>query len=111
MVYSEIFATSAEVLQKAGFGASATSSAAAYITSFMYQAESYINVLCHYNFSDNYSTLNDDVRGILKEAASNLAAIYVIQYDTRGYPSTRDAENIINICYLNNLVVNVKEKK
>ena len=40
-----------------------------------------INVVCRYNFSDNYATLNADVKGLLKEAASNLAAIYVLNYD------------------------------
>jgi hypothetical protein len=97
MVYAEIFATLAEVQYKAGAGASATSKAAAYVTAFMFQAESFINAACRYNFSDNYATLNDDTKGILKEAASNLAAIYVIQYDMSGFASRVDAEDMVNI--------------
>ena len=76
-----IFATTAEVQRKVGANASATSNVEAYINDFMTQAESYINVLCGFNFSDTYATLNVDVKAILKEAASNIAAIYVINYD------------------------------
>lgn len=96
MVESGIFTNNAEVLRKAGRGASAVSGAEAYTNDYINQVESYINCLARYNYSDNYATLNADVKLILKEAASNLAAIYVIQYDTTGYSSTREAENIIN---------------
>jgi len=91
------FTIRAEVLRKAGRGASATPSAEEYTNDFIKQAESYINVLTRYNFTDNYAATNADVKLILKEAASNLAAIYVIQYDISGYTSSREAENIINM--------------
>src|SRR3990167_5656490 len=81
MVDTGIFATTAEVQRKVGANASATSNVEAYINQFMTEAESYINVLTGFNWSDDYSTLNVDVKGILKEAASNLAAIYVLNYD------------------------------
>ena len=92
-----IFATTAEVGYKVGAGASATSNSEAYINSYMTQVESQINVLCRYNFSDNYAGLNADVKGILKEVASNLAAIYVIVYDMSGYGSRVEAENLVNV--------------
>ena len=97
MADTGIFETTAVVQRKAGANASATSKAEAYINDFMTQVESFINVLCRYNFSDNYSTLNADVKGILKEIASNLAAIYVIQYDMSGFTSRVEAEDMINI--------------
>jgi hypothetical protein len=99
MADTGIFATTAEILRKAGLGASAVSSDEAYTNDFIAQAESYINVLCSQNFSDVYATLNTDIKCILKEAASNLAAIYVVQYDVAGYSSDRRAENIINILW------------
>jgi hypothetical protein len=92
-----IFATMAEVQYKAGANASATSKAEAYVNSYMTQAESLINSICRYNFSDNYAALNADVRGILKEVASNIAAIYVISYDMSGFTSRIEAEDMINI--------------
>ena len=63
----------------------------------MTQAESEINAATRYNWSDAYSGLNVDVKGILKEAASNLAAIYVIQFDMSGYTSRIEAEDMINV--------------
>ena len=81
MVDTGIFATTAEVQRKVGANASATSNVEAYINDFMTQAESYINVATGKNWSDAYSGLNVDVKGILKECASNLAAMYVLNYD------------------------------
>ena len=92
-----IFCTTAEVERKAGANCSATSKAAAYTDDYTAQAESLINVICRYNFSDNYATLNADVKGLLKEAASDIAAIYVIQYDMSGFTSRIEAEDMINI--------------
>lgn len=81
MADTGIFATTEEVQRKAGVGASTISNTETYINDFISQAESYINVLCKKNWSDNYAGLNTNVKGILKEAASNLAAIYVLNYD------------------------------
>lgn len=113
MVDTGIFATTAEVGYKAGAGKSATSAAEAYVNSFMTQVESEINATCRYNFSDNYSSLNADTKGILKLVASNLAAIYVITYDMSGYTSRIEAEDIINVlrdAALRNLQL-LKDKK
>lgn len=97
MADTGIFATTAEIQAKAGAGASATYKAEAYTNQFVAEAESEINCVCRYNFSDNYSLLNADVKGILKAAASNLAAIYVIQADMSGYTSRTEAEDMINV--------------
>jgi hypothetical protein len=97
MVDTGIFCTTAEVGYKAGAKASATSKAEAYVNNYVTQAESLINSMCRYNFSDNYASLNADVKGILKEVASDLAAIYVINYDMSGYTSRIEAEDMINI--------------
>ncbi len=97
MADTGIFCTTAEVERKAGANVSATSKAEAYTNDYVTQAESLINTICRYNFSDNYSTLNIDVKGILKEIASNLAAIYAISYDMSGFTSRIEAEDMINI--------------
>lgn len=97
MADTGIFATTAEVQRKVGSGASATSNTEAYINQFMTEAESEINVVTRYNWSDNYATLNADVKGVLKQAASCLAAIYVIIYDMSGYDSRTEAEDLINV--------------
>ncbi len=97
MADTGIFATTAEVQRKAGANASATSKAEAYVNDYMTQAESLINTICRFNFSDTYSALNADTKGLLKEVASNLAAIYVIMYDMSGFTSRIEAEDMINI--------------
>lgn len=85
MADTGIFCTTDEVKYKAGFRASTVSNTETYINNFVTQAESYINVQCRFNFSDTYSTLNVDVKGILKECASCLAAMSVINYDMSGW--------------------------
>lgn len=97
MADTGIFCTTAEVVRKAGANASATSTAEAYTNDFVTQAESEINALTRYNWSDAYSGLNADVKGVLKQAASNLAAIYCINYDMSDFPSIREAEDRINV--------------
>jgi hypothetical protein len=97
MADTGIFCTTAEVLAKAGAGASATSSAEAYVNQYVSEAESEINSVTRYNWSDNYAGLSVDVKGILKSAASNLAAIHVISYDMSGFTSRTEAENVVNI--------------
>ena len=85
MADTGIFATTAEVQRKVGANASATSNVEAYINDYMTQAESLINTLTRYNWSDAYSALNVDVQGILKMAASAKAAMMVVQYDMSGF--------------------------
>lgn len=84
MADTGIFATTAEVQYKAGANCSTTANSETYINSFMAQAESYINAVTKINYSDTYTSLNADKKAILKECASNLAAMYVIQYDMSG---------------------------
>lgn len=99
MADTGVFATTAEILRKAGAGASAVSSDEAYTNDFILQAESYINILTQRNWTTGYAGLTAGFKGILKEAASNLAAIYVAAYDIGNYSSGREQENIINILW------------
>ena len=92
-----IFCTTAEVLRKAGANASAVSVTEAYTNDYVAQAESLINAIVRYNFSDNYATLNVDTRDVLKQVASDLAAIYVIMYDMSGFTTRTEAEDMINV--------------
>jgi len=81
MADAGIFATTLEVQRKVGANANSTANVEAYINDFMTQAESEINTLSQFNWSDAYSGLNADVKGILKLAASSRAAMWVINYD------------------------------
>lgn len=92
-----VFCTTAEVQMKVGENASATSNVEGHINSFVSQAESYINIVTRHNWTDDYASLNVDVKCILKEAASNLAACYVIMYDMFGYTQLEEAQTMINL--------------
>ena len=97
MADTGIFCTGTEVGRKAGAGVNSTAVTEAYTNDFIAQAESYINTATRYNWSDEYAGLNSDVKGILKMAASNLAAIFCIQYDMSGYTSRYEAETMCDI--------------
>lgn len=84
MADTGIFATTAEVQAKVGANASTVANVEAYINQYMTEAESEINATTKQNWSDLYSGLDVDVKGLLKAAASNLAAIMVLQYDLDG---------------------------
>ena len=92
-----IFATTAEVERKAGKNVSTVSKAEVYVNQYMAEAESLINNVCRFNFSDVYSSLNGDTKETLKEISTNIAAIYAIQYDMGGFTSRIEAEDMINI--------------
>ena len=99
MVDTGIFATTAEVIRKAGANASSVSATEAYINDYITQAESYINAVTRINYSDSYSSLNVDKKAILKEAASNIAAMYVIEYDMSGFASLAEAQTMLNVLW------------
>lgn len=111
MADTGIFCSGTEVTRKAGNNADTTATAEAYLNDFIAQAESEINVLCRTNFSDSYSSLNADVKGLLKQAASNLAAIYVLNYNPTGDDGTlsrieyEDRINILRDALLRNLSI------
>lgn len=97
MADTGIFCSGSEVLFKAGANYNLSGATEAILNNFMTQAESFINVSSNYNFSDRYTALNADVKGVLKEAASDLAAIYVINYDMSGYTSRMEAQTMLDV--------------
>ena len=91
--------TSGTALRKAGSNVSSTVTASgAMIENFINQAESTINVNTRYNWVDAYSGLDDDVKMILEEVASNLAAIYCINYDMSSI-GRKEAETRVDILW------------
>jgi len=107
MVDEGVFVTTAEVQRKVGAGAAAVDTAPndeAHINQFVAEAESLINVTVGENYSNSYSTLDVDVRDILKMAAGAKAAIMVINFDKTGYASgeANEMKNVLkdeyNMC-------------
>lgn len=94
-----VWTKNADIQAKAGANASATSKAVGATDLYVLEVESYVNVLTRFNFSDAYATLNDDVKHLVKEATTNLMAIYVIQWDMSGFTTRIEAEDMINVLF------------
>ena len=97
MAHEGIFATSDEILLKAGEDVSASAKTEARINALCKQAESFINATTRYNWSDAYSTLNADAKGILSLCASNLVAMYLINYHLSSYNTRIEAETMLDV--------------
>lgn len=97
MADTGIFTNRTEVLRMAGANASSVSTAEAYTNDFITQAESLINAQTRTNWSDLYSSLNVDVKGILKMAAACWSAMAVINYDMSGFTSRVEAETMLDV--------------
>ena len=92
-----IWTKNVDIQAKAGTNANSTAKATAATDVYVLEVESMVNVLTRFNWSDAYSTLNADVKDILKEVTSDICAIYVIQWDMSGFTSRIEAEDMINI--------------
>ena len=98
MADTGIFCDGDMVGRKAGENASGVAKSEDYTNQYIEEVEAQINLAARFNFSDVYSTLNDDTKMVLQETASNLAAIYVIIYDMSGWTGNRiEAEDMINV--------------
>jgi hypothetical protein len=97
MAHTGIFATSDEILVKAGENVDSSGTTEARINALCLQVESLINCTARENFSDTYATLNADVKGLLSEIESDLVAMYLIQFNMAGFTSRVEAEDMVNI--------------
>lgn len=97
MADTGIFATTAEVQRKVGANADTTANTEAYINQFMTEAESFINAYCNFNYSDVYSSLNVDKKGILKKWASAMAAVSVLNYSSTNFSRLGEWQTRLNV--------------
>lgn len=98
------FCVSGSVLLKAGSGVNSAITNATLLNGTAYavdewiiQAEGLINTNTRYNFTDVYATLNDDIKFILEQTASDIGAMYAIQYDMSGYTSRAEAGTMLDV--------------
>jgi len=102
MAATSILSTDAEMNAMAGENVDVNGWTDANKTAWGLQAESFLNNLTQYNFSDNYSSLNDDVKKILNEYVARYTAVSGIGYNMNGFEtdpslSRIHAEDMINI--------------
>ena len=89
-----------ELTYKCGEGVAPEAITEAFANSFIQQAESKINVVARKVFAADtaaFTALPATTKQLLTDIASNLAAIYAIQYDMSGFTSRIEAEDMINI--------------
>lgn len=95
---TETMCLSSGVLIKAGANANSTITAdPVAMTAFINQAESTINAMTRINYTDTYAGLNADVQKILEQVCSDLAAMYVINYDMSGFTSRSEAQTMLDV--------------
>jgi len=95
MAFTGITATEAEIDQKSGANVSA-SYTDTMKTAALLHAESTLNAMTRYNWSDWYATApNVDIKYIITEATASLVAIEAIKYDLSGFTSRGEAESMI----------------
>ena len=101
MAFTGIYVpTIAEYQYKIGVGANPVVSSEPYANVFIEQAESVINMISRKVFAADtsaFTALPVTTKHMLTEVASDLAAIYAIQFDMSGYSSRIEAEDMINI--------------
>ncbi len=96
--YKGILCTLSNAINKAGANANVTSTNEVLVSDYVKQAEGVINAITRFNWVNAYSGLNDDLKFILNQVASDLAAIYIITYDMSAYTTaTAEAETMLNV--------------
>lgn len=92
MTDTGIYATTTQVLNKCGSGASTYFGTEAKINDYISQAEGVVNVICRKVFADSsgaFVALPATTRGILTDCAASIAAINVITADMREGGNTK----------------------
>ena len=112
MVYTTILTTSGQCVLKAGpniasstlfSGAAADANWGRLIT----EAEGVVCVMTRYDWLTNYASLTSGAKLIIGDLVSNLATINAIQSDLDVYTSRVDAEDKINVSYINPTTTNL----
>lgn len=95
---AETLCDSAAVKLKAGANVSASLTATQY-TQLINQAEAFLSVNGKYDFVDNYSSVDTNMKLFLNDAASSYAALGAINYDMSGYTSRTEAQVMLDVNY------------
>ena len=96
MAVTSIMTTEEEINAKAGANASGSFTEAMKDAAVL-QAETTVNVMTRYNWSDAYAGLNVDVKHILSSIVSGMVAQQWISYDMSGYTSRYEAETMLDV--------------
>ena len=96
------YALATESTYKAGANVSSSAIAAPLLLAFGLMVESQINVATGVDWSawyTSYSVTYPHIAQILVDTATNLMAIYIINYDMSGFTNIQEAVSRINVLY------------
>ena len=96
------YAKATESTYKAGANVSSTATGASLLEAFGLNAEGKINVATEFNWSSWYTTYGatyPEISELLVDTATNLVAIYIINYDMSGFTNIQEATSRINVLY------------
>jgi hypothetical protein len=83
-----------ELIALAGLGVNETAKSFNNASIYASNAEGFINAITRYNWAENWNTLDEKAKKIIKEAMTTLAAVYMVNYDVSGYASRFEAQYI-----------------
>lgn len=89
----------ADVLKKAGLNANLSGASEIYTNVYIKEAEGFICASARYDFVTNYSGCSVIGREFLRDVASSLSALKVINYDMGGYTSRTESQTMLDINY------------
>lgn len=96
------YALATEMVYKAGANVNSTATGAVYVEAFGLMAEGNINVASGFDWSTWYTAYGatyPQVSQILVDCATNLGAIYIINFDMSGFTNIQEAVSRINVLY------------
>lgn len=96
------YALSTEMVYKAGANVNSTATGADYTLAFGLMVEGNINTASGFDWSAWYTTYGatyPHVAQLLVDCATNLGAIYIINYDMSGFVNIQEANSRINVLY------------
>lgn len=106
--------TSGQVLLKAGENVSTDMLLDTNLNQYINYAEGLVSLNSNYDFVTNWGSISGSIYAqVVKDAVSNLAAIYAINYDMSQYSSRAEAQTMLDV--LRDRLVNdldlLKDKK
>ena len=92
-----IYTKNADIQAYAGINANTTSKNTTATDVYVLSVEAKINAMTRFNWSDAFSGLNVDVKGILTETGAAWCAMNVIKDDMSGFTSRFEAETMLDV--------------
>src|SRR3990167_9931951 len=92
-----VIVTADEVTIMIGENVDATGNTTAIKEALELMAMSYLSDLMRYNIADAYENLNVDVKKIFSDYCTRFMAVALIAYNTSGFTSRIEAEDMINV--------------